>query len=109
MLENRRLFTPINERTDNNDVRQFRRLRRFFTKSFYIFFLVRRFRRLRRFFVKTFYIFTFLNETVCTVFGILYARFHQNNGKAVDLIFICNFKIVGQHRRLLITNSISND
>lgn len=68
-------------------------------------FFVRQFRQLRRFFVKTFYIFTFLNETVCTVFGILYARVHQNNGKAVDLIVVCNLNIVGQHRLLSLISS----
>ena len=89
-------------------VRQFRRLRRFFVKTF-IYFLVRRFRRLRRFLVKTFYIFTFLNETVCTVFEIIYTRIHQNNDKGIDLIVVCNLNIVGQHRQLSQINSASND
>ena len=70
---------------------------------------MRRFRRLRRVFVKTFYIFTFLNETVCTVFEIIYTRIHQNNDKVIDLIVVCNLNIVGQHRLQLPTNKISSD
>jgi len=58
---------------------------------------------------KIFYIITFLNETVCTVFEIIYTRIHQNNDKVIDLIVVCNLNIVGQHRLLSPTSSTSND